>query len=227
MRPTTLIIFLTCIAAPMGASAEPDPRRGGILQLPQVAEPASYDCHANNSTAVIHRTAPHYSTLLKIDEKKHPEIVGDAAESWTISPDFLSYTFKLRKGIKFHDGTPFSSADVKATFERIKSPPEGVVSLRSAQFTDVDTIETLDPTTVVFRLSKPNSAMLLYLANPWHCLYSAARLAHDQKYPLRNIMGTGPFKLKEHVAGSVWEGFGTTSILFLESRILMASRCSR
>jgi peptide/nickel transport system substrate-binding protein len=181
-------------------------RRGGVLTLAQVAEPANYDCHATTATGVIHRTAPHYSTLIKIDEFHYPQIVGDAAESWQVSSDYLTYTFKLRPNINFHDGSAFSSADVKATFERIRNPPVGVNSLRQSQFNDVSAIETPDPQTVVFRLSRPNSAMLIYLASPYHCLYSAAKLGQDARYPERNVMGTGPFKFKSHVAGAVWEG---------------------
>jgi peptide/nickel transport system substrate-binding protein len=202
---TIAVFAASFVAASAHAQAE-TPRRGGVLLVPQYAEPPNYDCHSSTSSSVIHRTAPHYSTLLKIDEKNYPNIVGDAAESWTVSPDHLTYTFKLHSGIRFHDGSPFSSADVKATFERIKSPPQGVVSLRAGQFKDVTSIETPDPLTVVFKLSKPNAAMPIYFASPWHCLYSAAKLAQDPKYPERNVMGTGPFKFVQHVAGSLWEG---------------------
>lgn len=199
------ILAIMALAGPAFAQSE-TPQRGGILRMPQVAEPATYDCHATTTTAVIHRLAPHYSTLLKFDEMTYPAIVGDVAESWTVSPDSLIYTFKIRPNIRFHDGSRFSSADVKATFDRIRSPPEGVISLRSGQFKDVVAIETPDPLTVVFKLSKPNAAMLVYFAAPWHCLYSAEKLAENPKFPERNVMGTGPFKFKEHVAGSVWEG---------------------
>ena len=72
------------------------------------------------------------------------KIEGDLAESWAVSPDGLAFTFKLHKGVKFHDGSPLTSADVKATYERIINPPTGVVSTRRALYEDVSAIETPD-----------------------------------------------------------------------------------
>ena len=60
--------------------------------------------------------------------------VPDLAESWTISPDGLVYTFKLRQGVKFHDGSPMTSRDVKATYDKIIFPPAGVISLRKGSY---------------------------------------------------------------------------------------------
>ena len=97
-------------AAPFAASAQ---KRGGELRFAVSAEPPNYDCHANSSFAFIHPVRPHYNTLLKFDPANYPKVVGDLAESWTISKDSLTYTFKLRRGVKFHDGSPFTAADVK------------------------------------------------------------------------------------------------------------------
>lgn len=69
--------------------------------------------------------APHFSLLAKFDPKNYPKIVPDAAESWTVSDDGLAYTFKIRDGVKFHDGTTLTSKDVKATYERIWKPSPG------------------------------------------------------------------------------------------------------
>src|SRR5690348_7850781 len=183
------------------------PRRGGtFVYAVSLGEPDSFDCHASISGSVLYRIAPHYSMLVKIDQHHYPNVVGDTAQSWTISPDGLTYTFKLIPNIKFHDGSPFSAADVKATFDRIRKPPEGVISARQALYRDITDIETPDPLTVVFKLSKPNAAMLVFLASPWNCLYSAAKLAEDPNFPRRNILGTGPFKFAGYVAGSEWKG---------------------
>ncbi len=72
---------------------------------------------------------------------------GDLAQSWEVAKDGLTYTFKLKPNIKFHDGTPLTSADVKASYERIAKPPKGVVSIRSAAYSDIASIETPDPQT--------------------------------------------------------------------------------
>src|SRR5690606_10974925 len=104
------------------------------------------------------------------------------------------------------DGTPFTSADVQASYDRIRNPPDGVISIRQASYEDIDTIETPDEHTVVVRLSAPNAAMLQNFASPWDCIYSAAKLAEDPRFPQQNILGTGPFVFEEHAAGSHWTG---------------------
>jgi peptide/nickel transport system substrate-binding protein len=183
------------------------PRRGGTLVFSITnGEPSNYDCQVNTSTSVLHRVAPHYSTLIKISQTRYPEIVGDAAESWSASPDGLVYRFTLFPEIKFHDGSTLTSNDVKATYERIMRPPTGVVSARQQLYQDIEAIETPDARTIVFRLSKPNAAMMLLFASPWNCLYSARKLAEDPRFPERNVMGTGPFRFVRHVAGSEWIG---------------------
>ena len=126
------------------------PVDGGVLKFAVGAEPPNYDCHAQTSFAFIHPVRPHYSTLLKFDAANYPKIVGDLAESWTVAKDGLTYTFKLRRGVKFHDGSAFSSEDIKATYDRIRKPPPGVLSVREEGYADISVIETPDPQTVVF-----------------------------------------------------------------------------
>ena len=115
--------------APAGTAA----KRGGTLEFAVLVEPGNFDCHANISFAFLHPIAPHYSTLLKFDAPNYPQIVGDLAESWSVSPDHLTYTFKLRPNVLFHDGSKLTSTDVKASYERIAHPPPGVVSLKSSE----------------------------------------------------------------------------------------------
>ena len=153
-----LVVAVAALAAtPFGAQAQ---KRGGELKFAVSAEPPNYDCHANSSFAFIHPVRPHYNTLLKFDPANYPKVVGDLAQSWTVSADGLTYTFKLHTGVKFHDGSNFSSADVKATYQRISNPPQGVISLRKGAYADIASIDTPDPATVVFKLKAPNSAML-------------------------------------------------------------------
>jgi peptide/nickel transport system substrate-binding protein len=186
-------------AAPAGAQA---PQRGGVLNFGVSADPPTYDCHATDTFAMVHSVAPFYSTLLKFDLARYPEIKGDLAREWSVSPDGLTYTFRLHQNVRFHDGTPLTSADVVATYERLRDPPEGVVSLRRASFADIDAVEALDAHTVVFRLKAPNPAMLTNFASPFNCVYSAAKLREDPRFPVQNILGTGAFRFVEHVRGS-------------------------
>lgn len=186
------------------ATAQEPPKRGGTLTYGVAGDPHTMDCHAGNSFAVFHYLSPHYSTLLRPDKVKYPALEGDLAESWTISDDKLTYTFKLRPNVKFHDGSAFSSEDVKATYERILDPPEGVVSAWRSFYLDVASVEAPDPQTVVFKLKKPNAGMLESFASPYSCIYSAAQIRKDPRYPEKNVMGTGPFKFVEYVPGSRW-----------------------
>jgi peptide/nickel transport system substrate-binding protein len=182
------------------------PKRGGILNFAVSAEPPNYDCHAATSFAFIHPVRPHYNTLLKFDEPNYPKVKGDLAQSWQVAPDGLTYTFKLKPNIKFHDGTPMTSADVKASYERIANPTGGAVSIRKAAYSDIASIETPDAQTVVFKLKARNASMLTNFASPWDCIYSAAKIKADPKFPEKNVLGTGPFKFVEHAAGSHWVG---------------------
>ena len=194
------------VAGTTGALAE-TPKKGGTLQFAVVAEPNTTDCHGTGTFAMVHPVAPQYSTLLKfVGDHANQKIVGDLAESWEVAKDGLTYTFKLRKGVKFHDGSDFTAADIKATYERIIKPPQGVVSYRQAVHGDIGAIETPDAHTVVFRMKKVNASMELHFASPFNCVYSAAELAKDPAYPEKKVMGTGAFQFVEYVKGSHWVG---------------------
>jgi peptide/nickel transport system substrate-binding protein len=197
------LVFLACGTASLRAQ---EPRHGGTLRVAVGSEPNTLDCHAGTTFTVVHHLAPHYSFLVKFDAANYPRIIGDLAESWTVSPDGLVYTFRLHDGVQFHDGSPLTSADVKASFDRISHPPQGISSPRADYFRDVTAIEAPDPRTVVFRLSQPNPSFMTYLANPYNCIYSAARLAQDQHFPERTVMGSGPYVFVERVPGATWTG---------------------
>ena len=202
-------LFAMALASPavLPAPAQAQsPVRGGILPFAMAAEPPTYDCHAANTFAVLQRVSPHYSTLLKFQDLKYPNVVGDAAASWDISNDQRTYTFKLQPNITFHDGSPFTSTDVRASYERIMSPPSGVLSVRQSSLSKIDRIDTPDPLTISFHFSEVDAGALATFASPWNCLYSAAKLKENPNFPARNIMGTGPFRFVEHVAGSHWVG---------------------
>jgi peptide/nickel transport system substrate-binding protein len=186
-------------------TAAQTPKRGGILNFAVVAEPPTYDCHGSNTFALIHPIAPHYSLLVKFDPKDYPKVVPDLAESWTVAPDGMTYTFKLRSGVQFHDGSVLTSADIKASYDRIINPPEGVISLRKAYYSDL-AVEAPDPGTVVFKLKNPMAGVLEALASPYNCIYSAQKLKENPRYPETTIMGTGPFTFVEHVKGASWSG---------------------
>src|SRR6266850_6314343 len=119
------LVALVALTGITTAQAADTPRRGGILLAVIGADPPSLDAHQESTFATLQLVAPLYSTLLQMDPYSYPKIIGDAASEWKISPDALTYTFKIRPGIKFHDGSPLTAVDVKATYDKLLFPPAG------------------------------------------------------------------------------------------------------
>src|SRR5499426_958920 len=137
--PLAVVLALVLAILPgamTGVGAQDKPRSGGGLAFVVPSEPPSYDAHQEETFGVIHPMAPHYNTLLKVDpfDKSGTKPVGDLAESWTVSKDGRAYTFKLRSGVKFHDGSVMTSRDVKASYDHIIFPPPGVGSSRKGAY---------------------------------------------------------------------------------------------
>jgi peptide/nickel transport system substrate-binding protein len=194
------------VAAPAAVQAAETPRRGGVLLAAIGADAPSLDIHQESTFAALQPVAPLYSTLLQIDPYNYPNVIGDVASEWKISPDGLTYTFKIRPGIQFHDGSPLTAADVKATYDKIISPPEGVRSIRKPYYEAIASIETPDPSTVVFKAKYASASLLGNLASPWNVIYPKKYLDKDPNYFKTNVMGSGPFKFKSYTRGSTFEG---------------------
>jgi len=205
-RVLTVAIVLLLVAMPAGAQDKP--RHGGELVFVVPSEPPSYDAHQEETFGVIHPMAPHYNTLLRVDpnDRTGTKPVGDIAESWTVSKDGLTYTFKIRRGVKFHDGSELTAKDVKASYDKILKPPAGVKSLRKEAYESIASVDAPDATTFVVKLKYPEPSILLNLASPWNWIYKADLLAKDPHWYEKNVMGTGPFTFVEHVKGSHWVG---------------------
>jgi len=182
------------------------PRRGGVLLAVIGADPPSLDPHQESTFANIELVAPLYSTLLQLDPYHYPKIIGDAAAEWKVAPDGLTYTFKIHQGIRFHDGSPLTSADVKATYDKIAFPPAGVRSVRKNAYTAVERVEAPDPATVVFKLKFPSASLLSNLASPWNVIFPKKYLDKDPNYFKTNVLGSGPFKFKNYTRGATFEG---------------------
>ena len=183
------------------------PRAGGELIFVVPAEPPSFDAHREETFGMLHPGAPHYNTLMRTDpfDRTGTKFIGDLAESWTVSADKRTYTFKIRQGVKFHDGSVLTPKDVKASYDHIIFPPPGIASSRQTQYKVVEAIEaTADA--VIFRLKWPEASFIATLASPWNWIYKADILAKDPHWYEKNVMGTGPFKFVEYVRGSHWVG---------------------
>jgi peptide/nickel transport system substrate-binding protein len=202
-------VVLSVILSLVGpAAAQEKPRSGGELIFIVAAEPPSFDAHREETFAMLHPTAPQYNTLMRVDpnDRTGTKFVGDLAESWTISPDQRTYTFKVRQGVKFHDGSVMTSKDVKASYDHIIFPPAGVVSSRQSTYASVQSVEAPTADTIVFRLKHPEASFMAQVASPWNYIYKADILAKDPRWYEKNVMGTGPFKFVEYVRGSHWVG---------------------
>jgi peptide/nickel transport system substrate-binding protein len=199
------LMIITSVAAVETWAAE-TPRRGGVLLAVIGADPPSLDSHQESTFANIQLVAPLYSTLLQYDPYSYPKIIGDAATEWKIAPDGLTYTFKIRQGIRFHDGSPLTAADVKATYDKIIWPPAGVLSIRKAAYSEIERVEVPDAATLVFRLKFPSASLLDNLASPWNVIYPKKYLDKDPNYFKTNVVGSGPFKFKGYTRGSTFEG---------------------
>ena len=197
-----VLIVGVVLASPV--TGQDKPRYGGELIFPVPSEPPSYDGHREETFGLIHPIAPFYNTLLRVDPRdpSGTRPIADLAESWTVARDGLMYTFKLQKGVKFHDGSEMTSKDVKASYDKIIFPPAGVGSTRKGQYGVVEVVEAPDPYTVRFRLKWPTASFLASLASPWNFIYKADILAKDIHWYETHVMGTGPFTFVEHVKGS-------------------------
>jgi peptide/nickel transport system substrate-binding protein len=134
-----------------------------------------------------------FSKLIDMDPEGN--FVPDLATSWTQTDD-TTWTFALAQGVTFHNGEPFTSADVKYTFERILDP--ATASAYAGLYAQVESVETPDPATVVFRLRSPFGPFLTNLATNGQIVNQAAIEAGDSA---RAPVGTGPFKFVEWVQG--------------------------
>ena len=150
-----------------------------------------------------------YDNLIRRDPRDSGQsIIPDLAHSWEIAKDGRTYTFHLRQGVTFHDGTEFTSADIKATFDRIARPPAGVSIPRTPLFAAVGEINARDKYTVEFKLAAPRPVnfMMSAFASGWNVIFSKKTL-EENNYNLRkvaNIPGTGPFRTKRRIENELW-----------------------
>jgi peptide/nickel transport system substrate-binding protein len=201
-----VLVGAALMAACAGVEAAETPRRGGVLLAVIGADAPSLDPHQESTFATIQLVAPIYNLLLQVDPYSYPKVVGDLATDWKISSDGLTYTFKIRQGVKFHDGTPLTAADIKATYDKIVFPKDGTRSVRKIHYTAIEKIDAPDATTAVFKLKFPSASLLDNLASPWNVIMSKKHLDADMNYYMKNAVGTGPFKFKAYTPGSTFEG---------------------
>ncbi len=165
------------------------PRRGGILKAAFSADPAGFDPvrgPSGMSHVVIEQV---YSTLMALDPdaKPYPEL----AESYKVADDGMTYTFNLRKGVKFHNGDELTADDVKFSFDRLRAPKSGYSY--GAQVETIKSVDVVNRYTVRFQLTKRTGPFLIYMAFPGSSIVprKLVQSGHDLN---AKPVGTGPFK---------------------------------
>jgi peptide/nickel transport system substrate-binding protein len=183
---------------PSTAAAADPPKKGGTLRVGFYIEAATMDPHLSGSK--IDRQVYHniYEPLVTLDAKLG--IKPGLAESWS-QPDPKTLVLKLRRGVKFHDGTDFNAEAARFNFERMKTEPK---SVRKGEVANIDTVEVVDAHTLKVNLKKPDAALLATLTDRAGMMVSPKVVQERGAELGRNAKGagTGPFEFVEWVKDS-------------------------
>jgi peptide/nickel transport system substrate-binding protein len=186
------------------------PKRGGILNTVLIEDPPGLIIHESATVSNVWPVSPCYSNLVYFDPLKALEstdtVIPELAERWSWQESYKYLVFFLRRNVKWHDGKPFTSADVKYTFDVAREAPDATarfrLSARKEWWRNIASIEAPEPYTVVFHLKRPQPSLLLMLASG----YSPVLPAHVPLNELRQkCVGTGPFRQKEWLRGQLVE----------------------
>ncbi|WP_375412131.1 ABC transporter substrate-binding protein [uncultured Bradyrhizobium sp.] len=185
---------------PLRAFAQEIPRKGGVFNVHYGAEQRQLNPSIQASTGVYIIGGKIQENLIDLDAGGQP--VGVLAESWEASPDGKTVTFKLRKGVTWHDGKPFTSADVEFTAMQMWKK---ILNYGSTLQLFLDAVKTPDAQTAVFRYERPMPLNLLLRALPDLGYISAKHLyeSGDIRQNPTNLspVGTGPFKFVKYERG--------------------------
>src|SRR6201993_1033847 len=203
MRPSRRIAVAaaTALALWLGSQLALAQKSGGVLKMPDFASPASMSILEEVTRAAITVLMPVFNNLVLFDQHKERNtldtIVPDLAETWTWSEDGKELTFKLRRGVNWHDGKPFTAADVKCTWNLLQGKTQEKLRLnpRKAWYRNLDEVTTKGDAEVSFHLKRPQPYLLVLLASGvspvYPCHVSPAQM---RQHPI----GTGPFKFVEY-----------------------------
>jgi peptide/nickel transport system substrate-binding protein len=188
---------------------EPNPKSGGVLRYGITMRPPHFDIHQSGTINNLGSQGCMFDNLIRRDPRDSGKtIIPDLAHSWEIAKDGKTYTFFLRQGVQFHDGAELTAEDVKATFDRIAKPPQGISIPRSILFRTVSEINARDKYTVEFKLTEPRPANFIMsaIASGWNVIIRKKTL-EDNNYNLRKVEiypGTGPFRSVRRVENEIW-----------------------
>ena len=173
-----------------------EPQSGGTLRIAFSDSPANLiPWELDNFEKAIFVTSM-YESLARFDENL--VLQPALAESWQSAADGLSWTFKLRQGVTFHDGSPFSAQDVVYSVEQILDPDNAYPGAVAVSF--IDSVAAVDDFTVLFKLSEPNMDFPVILTSPLNS-FVMVPAGRTIEALAETPVGTGPFKFGEHVVG--------------------------
>ncbi len=178
---------------PGQSSETPAAAPAQVLKYGTDAEPVGLDPHTVSSTSSIRIFRQIYDTLIDVDTEMN--FIPSLAESWE-QPDDLTYIFKLREGVKFHNGREMTAEDVKYSFERVLNPDTAAIG--KSYYDSIDSIEAVDTYTVKFTLKEPFAPFMTNLTS----LYGAIvpkEVVEENGNLMQKACGTGPFMLKEWI----------------------------
>ena len=188
------------LLAGFGAAPAVAQKSGGILRMPAITSPASMSIHEESTIATLGPMMGVFNNLVMFDQHVKQNsieaIVPDLALSWAWSEDAKELTFKLRPGVKWHDGKPFTAKDVKCTWDLIAGTAAEKlrVNPRKAWYRNLDAVIVNGDHEVTFRLKRQQPSFIALLASGWSPVYPCHVPPKDMR--LRPV-GTGPFKFIE------------------------------
>jgi ABC-type transport system substrate-binding protein len=192
------LVLVALLILTLGPSSGAAPARGTKIVVGIDADPPSLDAHSDTNLASDIMFAHLYDRLVMFDMQSN--IIPQLATEWNVSNNGLTWTFKLRRGHKFQDGTPVNAAAVKASFERLFDPRNPFS--RRTLFEMIKRIDVVDEYTVSFTTDKPFGAMLNNMANPTASIVSPTAAAKQDVSTFgRSPVGSGPFFLVEWTRG--------------------------
>jgi len=203
-------VLLLSAAPGIAQTAPKAPKYGGVVVFAPLSATPSLSPHEESTIATVQQASPCFNNLVYYDPAKKQEsvdtIIPELAEKWSWQDNYRNLVFFLRKDVRWHDGKPFTSQDVKYTFDMVRGAPDAKAKLkvnpRKLWFENIEGIEAPDPYTVVFRLKKAQPSLLPMLASGYSPVYPA----HVPLAEFKNkCVGTGPFKLKENRPGELVE----------------------
>jgi peptide/nickel transport system substrate-binding protein len=211
-RVLALLLILSGFAALPAAAQAPAPtvregKPGGILRMVLREDlPQGFSVHETATNSVTWPSMPCYNNLVVYDQTKRlgrmDTIVPELAEKWSWQDNYRNLVFFLRKDVKWHDGQPFTSKDVKFTFDTVREAADAPAKLRinprKEWYANVDAVEAPDPHTVVFRLKRPQPSLVAMLASGYSPVIPAHVAVSEHR---ARCIGTGPFKFKEWKRG--------------------------